>query len=240
MTHYNFEKSTAELPILRDFIDFVNMQSAVYMDSLAGFEGNVVRVERQVHRVTSPDRIEKKDGKNVVVWSTIEDPSQPDVIINTVRRTPDYIEHNSRGGFNEQQLCLSIIVFMFAYWDEEVRPAIARVRGVEPNSIQLDALGDLRVLRKAAIHASGIVSATEHAKLKKMADLARPGERLTLCQDRMHRIFILVKQAIGEIIMEYTRELPGAPPADQIVSIAIQNAGSRYGRGFHGKQSHPR
>ncbi|PHR25455.1 MAG: hypothetical protein COA37_01045 [Hoeflea sp.] len=232
MTQYDFAKVTAELPILRDFIDFVNKQSAVYMDSLAGFEGNTVRIGRQVHRVTRPDHIEVKDGKNVVVWSSAEDPSQPDVILSTIRRAPDYLTDNSHGGFNEQQLCASIIVFMFAYWDEEVRPAIARVRGVEPNSIQLDALGDLRILRKAAIHAGGTVTATEHAKLKKMADLAKPGSRLVLTHDQMHRIFVLVKQAIGEIILHYTGELPGAPSADEIVGIAIQDAGSRKGRAF--------
>ena len=47
----NFEKAEAEMPVLRDFIDFVNRQSGVYMDCLAGFEGNTVRTERQVARI---------------------------------------------------------------------------------------------------------------------------------------------------------------------------------------------
>ncbi|SMQ68590.1 hypothetical protein SAMN06295905_1595 [Devosia lucknowensis] len=227
----DFDKATAELPILRDFIDFVNKQSAVYMDSLAGFEGNTVRIGRQVHRVTRPDHIETKNGENVVVWTSAEDPSQPDVILSTIRRATDYLDDNSHGGFNEQQLCASIIVFIFAYWDEEVRPAIARVRGVEPNSIRIDAMGDLRILRNAIIHAGGMVAASEHAKLKKMADLPMPDKRLVLSHDQMHRLLVLVKQAIGEIIMHYTGALPGAPTAEKIVDVAIQNAGPRTGTG---------
>lgn len=226
MAEFDFDKATAELPILRGFIDFVNKQSAVYMDGLAGFEGNTVRIGRQVHRVTRPDHVEVRNGERVVVWASAEDPSQPDVILSTIRRASDYLSDNSDGGFNEQQLCASIIVFMFAYWDEEVRPAIARARGVQPNEIRIDAMGDLRILRNAIIHAGNMVAAGEHAKLKKMGDLSKPNERLVLRHDQMHRLFVLVKQAIGEIIMHHTGALPGAPTADHIVDIAIQNAGT--------------
>lgn len=51
---------------------------------------------------------------------------------------------NAEAGFNEQHVCWSIIVFLFAYRDEQVRPEIAAVRGVEPNDVKVDALGDLR------------------------------------------------------------------------------------------------
>jgi hypothetical protein len=47
-------KALAELDVLRGFIDFVNRQVGVYCDCLAGFNGNKVRVERQVARVTRP------------------------------------------------------------------------------------------------------------------------------------------------------------------------------------------
>ena len=44
----DMDKAKAELEVLRAFIDFVNRQVGVYSDCLAGFQGNVVRVERQV------------------------------------------------------------------------------------------------------------------------------------------------------------------------------------------------
>jgi len=63
-------------------------------------------------------------------------------------------------------------VFAFAYWDEEVRPQIACIRGVQPNAVQLDAMGDLRIIRKAIIHNSGVVSAAEHDPSRSRTDRA--------------------------------------------------------------------
>ena len=48
---FDFAKASAELAILRDFVDFVNHQVGVYCDCLAGFQGNKIRIERQVARV---------------------------------------------------------------------------------------------------------------------------------------------------------------------------------------------
>lgn len=223
----DFDKATAELPILRDFVDFVNKQSSVYMDCLNGFAGNTVRIERQVARVTRPIRKEIRDGKEVVIWDSMEDPCRPDVIHSSIRKSSTYLSDNAEAGFNEQQICWAIIVFLFAHWDEEMRPSIAKVRGVSPNDIKLDALGDLRVLRKAVVHAKGVVTRQEHAKLKKMGHFIEPGQKLVLNHDQMHRVFVLIKNSIGEIILHYTGGLPGAPRADEIVGMAIQNAGPR-------------
>ena len=45
-------KALAELEVLRGFIDFVNRQIGVYCDCLSSFQGNKVRIERQVARVS--------------------------------------------------------------------------------------------------------------------------------------------------------------------------------------------
>jgi hypothetical protein len=227
MAEFDFDRATAELPILQDFIDFVNKQSSVYMDCLNGFAGNTVRIERQVARVNRPVRKELRDGQEVIIWDSMEDPSRPDVIHSSIRKSSDYLTDNAEAGFNEQQICWAIIVFLFAHWDEEIRPAIARVRGKRPNEIQLDALGDLRILRKSIVHAKGIISIQEHAKLKRMGHFIKPGTKLVLTHDQMHSVFVLIKNAIGEIILHYTGNLPGAPNPEEIVGVAIQNVGPR-------------
>lgn len=38
----------------------------------------------------------------------------------------------------------------------------------------------------------------------------------------MHKVFVLLKQAIETIILEYTGHLPGAPNPSEIVAVAIQ------------------
>jgi len=224
----------AELGILRDFIDFINQQVGVYCDCLSGFEGNKIRIERQIPRVQRPTSRRIEDGQPVIVWTSLEDPSSPDVIHNRITRSDEFIRLNSEAGFNEQQTCWSIIVFLFAYWDEKIRPQIADARSVPTNDVKIDALGDLRILRNSIIHNGGIISSTDHAKMKQMSSLFSPNASINLDHDEMHRIFVFVKQAVAELILHHTGDLPGAPKASELTDIAIQNVGSRRPRNPYG------
>jgi hypothetical protein len=217
------EKIRAELDVLRDFVDFLNRQVGVYCDCLAGFQGNKVRVERQMPRLQRPTSRRIMDGQPVITWASVEDPARPDVLHHRIIRADEFINVNSEAGYNEQQVCWAIVVFIFATWDEETRPRIARIRGVEPNVIKIDEMGDLRTLRRAIIHNGGVVTASEHAKLKVMTDLSQPEKALTFNHDQMHSLFVHVKRSIGRLILEHTGHLPGAPDADSIVGIAISN-----------------
>ena len=75
-----FEKAKAELPILRRFIDFVNREVGVNCDALASFNGNKVRIERQIPRAQRPTGRRIEEGRPVIVWASVEDPASPDVI----------------------------------------------------------------------------------------------------------------------------------------------------------------
>ena len=217
------KKINAELDVLREFIDFVNRQVGVYCDCLSGFQGNKVRVERQMPRLLQPTSRKIVDGQPVITHISVEDPASPDVLIQRTIRADEFINVNSEAGFNEQQICWAIIVFIFATWDEEMRPRIARIRGVEPNAIMLDEMGDLRTLRRAIIHNGGIVAASEHAKLKVMADLCKPDARLALTHDQMHAVFVHVKRSISRLMIGHFSHLPGAPDAASIVDVGISN-----------------
>ena len=89
---------------------------------------------------------------------------------------------------------------------------------------QAAALGDLRILRKCIVHEAGNLSEQEHAKLKVMGDLCKANEVIGFTHDQMHKVFVHVKQAIGRLILEYTAQLPGAPEATDLVSVAIQHS----------------
>jgi hypothetical protein len=228
------KEGLAELDILQDFVDFINQQIGVYCDCLSGFEGNKVRIEQQIPRVQRPTSRRIEDGQPVIVWTSLEDPSRPDIIHNRITRSDEFIRSNSEAGLNEQQICWSIIVFLFAHWDESVRPQIAKVRGVEPNDVKIDSLGDLRILRKSIVHNGGIISSTDHAKMKKMSDLFSPNAQITPDHDEMHKIFTAVKQGVAELILHHVGDLPGVPKASELTDIAIQNAGSKRARNPYG------
>jgi len=211
------------LETLREFIDFVNHQVGVYMDALAGFAGNKTRIELQVARVLRrTQRRKDPDGVNVMVWSSFEDPSSPDVIHNRITRAVDYIAFNSLHGFNEQQHARAIVVMIFSFWNEEIRPRLARCKNLETNEIKVDALGDLRLLRHAIIHNKGVLSGAGHAKLKVTQGLFAPETEIVVSHDQMHKLFIALKQGVAALILEHTGQGVGAPNASEIVDLAIQ------------------
>jgi hypothetical protein len=218
-------KAAAEATILRGFIDFVNRQVGVYCDCLAGFQGNKVRIERQVARVNHPVSRRIEHGQPVIVWASVEDPTHPDVIHHRIIRADEFITANSEAGFNEQQVCWSIIVFIYAYWDEEIRQQIAKIRGVEKDEVRVDAFGDLRILRRCIVHDGGVLKATDHAKLNVLNGICQANTKISPTHDQMHKIFLAVKSAIGRLILEYTAHLAGAPKPEDIVDIGIQRAG---------------
>lgn len=210
--------------VIREYIDFVNRQVGVYMDALAGFAGHRTRVERQVHRINRPvsSRIDDT-GQRVVVWASYEDPAQPDVIHNRIIRASDYIAANSEGGSNAQQHSQAVLVFLFTYWEDEIRPRLATSKNVELQEIRSDVMGDLRILRNVILHAKGIMRAEKHKDLKKLNGMFVVDQPVHISYEGMHQIFILIKQDCARMLFEWlgVKDAP-IQPEDIIVGLAIQ------------------
>jgi hypothetical protein len=137
-------------------------------------------------RLQKPTSRRIEGGQPVITYVSVEDPARPDVLHHRIIRADEFINVNSEAGYNEQQVYWTIVVFIFATWDEEMRPRIARIRGVESNAIKIDEMGDLRILRKAIIHNGGIVTQAEYAKLKVMTDICQADTKLTFAHDHAH------------------------------------------------------
>ena len=152
-----------------------------------------------------------------------------DVLREFSPREPSGSEGRSEMGNRHADLLIyevswSIIVFLFARWDEDIRPRIADIRGVKPNEVTLDELGDLRILRKCIVHNAGKLKTADYARLKTMQGLFAPDEVITPSHDDMHKVFVLMKQSIARLILKYTGDLRNAPKPEKIVGIAIQKA----------------
>jgi len=209
--------------VIREYVDFVNRQVGVYMDALAGFAGHLTRVERQVHRVNRPvsSRIDNT-GQRVVVWASYEDPTKPDVIHNRIIRANDYIAANSKGGSNEQQHSQAVLIFIFTYWEDEIRPRLASLRKVKPEEIRSDIMGDLRILRNVILHAKGIIRAEKHKELKKLSGMFVIDQPVCISYINMHQIFVLIKQDCARMLFELWGIKNVPIQASEIKDIAIQ------------------
>lgn len=208
---------------VREYIDFVNEQVGMYMDALAGFAGHHARVERQVARVL---RVQKRElnekGEPVTVWASYEDASKPDVIHNRIIHAADYLARNAPGGANEEQHARAILIFLFTYWEEGTRPRLAEAKAVPRNEIVSDIMGDLRVLRNVILHAKGILRQDKHRELKVLKDVFPIDASLALPEERMQRIFVLIKQDCARLLYGKlgVKDAPVQP--HELRDIAIQ------------------
>jgi hypothetical protein len=209
--------------VVYDFIAFINQQVGVYVDACAGFSGNCVRVERQVFRIQK--RVDKKigpDGQPIMVMASFENPTQPDVIHHRIIRADEFIHVNSEGGSNEQQLIQNVLVCLYTHWEDEIRPRLAAIKGVDKSEIKLDIVGDLRLIRNIILHAKGIVREDKHQEFKKIKDMFTVDQKIVLTNDNVHQIFVRLKQGAAEMIYSFYGIDDSPAPADKIKDIAIQ------------------
>jgi hypothetical protein len=209
--------------VIREYIDFVNRQVGVYMDALAGFAGHHIRIERQVHRISRPvsSCVDDK-GQHIVVYASYEDPTQPDVIHNRIIRANDYITANSAGGSNEQQHTQAVLVFLFTYWEYEIRPRLATLKDVDPRLIHSDIMGDLKTLRNVILHSKAIMRPKDHIKLKKLGDMFGINQPVHIPYENMHRIFVFIKQDCARMLFEWQGVIDAPIQPEEIVDIALQ------------------
>lgn len=216
--------------VIREYIAFVNDQVGTYMDALAGFAGHYVRIERQVHRILRSVEKKNESGVPIIVYASYEDPNKPDIIHNRIIRATDYIEVNSPGGPNEQRQARAIVVFLFTYWEDEIRPRLAMAKGVIANEIRSDIMGDMRILRHAILHAKSIIRSEEHRRLKILDSMFPADQPIHISYEDMHRLFVLIKQECCRLMLDWhgLEDAPISP--EQIVDITIQRNGRQRTR----------
>ena len=208
--------------IIREYIDFTNEMVGGYMDAMAGFRGHFTRIQRQVHRVSRPTGKRIENGETVVVYASYEDPSKPDIIHNRIIRAEDYLEANREGGSNEQRHARAILIFLFTYWEDEIRPRLALAKSTSIKDIRSDIMGDMRILRHAILHAKSVLKPEEHRRLKIVDSMFPPGEVIFVSYDDMHKLFVLIKQDCARLMFEWLGVKDAPFSTSEITGIAIQ------------------
>jgi len=207
---------------IREYLEFVKLQVGMYTDACSGFSKNKSIVERQVARVLKASGIKTDDaGQKIIVSTSFEDPSQPDIIHHRILRASDYLSNNSEGGINEQQHVRAIIIFLYTYWEDETRFRLAKSKNVDKNSILSDVMGDMRIIRHVILHDKGILKNEDKGKLKKL-DFFNADVPIFISNEIMHEIFALIKQDISKLMLEHTGQTNGPVRPEDIKGIAIQ------------------
>ena len=209
--------------VVQEFIEFVNAQTGMYIDALAGFRGNHREIKRQVHKTTRPVEKKFENGLPTIVWASYEDPSKPDVIHSRIVRAADYLDSNRPGGSNEQQHARSIIVFTFTFWELEIRPRLASCKKKDPSNIKSDVMGDLRIIRNAILHANSVITASDYKRLKATGHLFFAEQEILLDNETMNNIFRLIHQDCARLIFEWLDVKDSPIKPEDFVSMTIQS-----------------
>jgi hypothetical protein len=210
--------------VVKEFIDFVNLQVGVYMNSIAGFSGAKIEMERQVARVLrAQSRKRDARGDQIITHQSFEDPRQPDVIHTRIVTSDNFIRECSPDGINQRQLSYSVIVFIYTYWEDEIRPRLAEASGVDVKDVRCEIMGDLRCIRNSILHTKGVFTSEWHGKLVILKDCFAEGQQIEVSYELMHQIFVKVKQGCAKLIFGWLGVDPGDRfDIDQLKSFAIQ------------------
>ncbi len=207
---------------IRNFIDFINRQVGIYCAARDGFSKSKVIIERQVARINFASGVKINErGERIVMRSSVEDPTRPAVIHHRILLADDFIAENSENGANEQQLIEYIVVFIYTFWEVEMRSRLAKAKGKELNEVTSDIMGDLRLVRHAILHKKSVMVCEDFSKLKHLQNMLKANKKIIISNDNMHKIFILIKQDMARMLFEVTGVPPDTKP-DEIISIAIQ------------------
>lgn len=194
------------------------------MNSIAGFTDAKMQMERQVARVLRAQS-RKKDGRGdqVITHQSFEDPQSPEVVHSRIVTAENFIEENSPGGTNQRQLSYSVIVFIYTYWEDEIRPRLAKAAGEGKKSVTSDIMGDLRCIRNSILHTKGVFTPEWHEKLVVLKDCFAVDEQIEISYELMHQIFVKIKQGCAKLIFEWLGVDPeGRFDIDQLKGFAIQ------------------
>lgn len=171
----------------------------------------------------------KLSDEQPMVWASYEDPSKPDIIHNRIIRSNEYLSSNSVDGSNTQQHSQAILVFLFTYWEAEIRPRLAKSMNIAVKEIKSDIMGDLRIIRNVILHSKGITRHDKHGSLKLVGDMFAVDQPVYISYENIHKIFILIKQDCARLLFESLgiKNSPNLKP-EEFVDVALQQRGKSH------------
>ena len=187
----SFKENKELSAALGDLQAFMNEQKAAFIDAIAGLSGSIQSVEWK----TSRDFSISKTPEGVVTQVEAKKGQQAAII--SIRCRQDFEEQNAPGGFNEQQLARSLVVFVFTYWDLEIRPRYAEALGMkEKNAVEVPGFGDLRLISNSIMHHRSGLSISDHGKLELLRNLFEPEEKILMDAEKIGKLFTIVWRSV--------------------------------------------
>lgn len=166
--------------IRKELLNFIAEVNGVFYDAQEAFQLHLVELQKQLKdlekRRNEEDKFERwEEG----VWYEL---------------TKLLIDNNLPQGSNLRFVGNYCIVTLFQFWEENIRPRIAQVFGVELNEINHPLFGDIRNFRNAIIHNHGF--ATSDVERNEIFNWYKREDLINMRKDNYTKISQAITRAI--------------------------------------------
>jgi hypothetical protein len=196
------ERRGALVETTQEFADRLNALYGLYLDATTGFEHNADRIkeaqEETAHLVS--DRAELDQAP---IFYGRGDPNDPNNVVQHQTTQGEYKARNSPGGSNFRLLSYTLIVFAFHLWEQEYRPRIAKLLGIETNALTLPIFGDLRHLRNEILKHRGVLTERVSNRLEVISGL-EVGQDISFADAAIEQLVHDIKAALDDTVQSAT------------------------------------
>jgi hypothetical protein len=182
----------------------IDAVAGVFLDATSGMERLVadLEIERSAYVASFPEHSNATDIflEQPLVYQGIAEGSEGPLHFTTNQL---YLQRNSVGGENCRLLANLCLVAIYQYWDDLHRQAIANALGVPKDDIRLDAMGELRHIRRSIVHAGG--RAESEVARNRLLPRFKGGQRIVIDAQAFVEIVFTLKRSLQEYADELSR-----------------------------------
>lgn len=196
-----------------EFVDVVDFQFGIYLDSCAGF--------REIHestkkiqlefieklKVDDPKKANMEYMDSVFKFYGVGDPNDLQNVIWHKVTQKEFKERTAKNGINDKTACRNCIVLIYEFWETEYRNRVSQALSVERDTILISIIGDLRLIRHAVLHNKSRVTNDMVSKTEVINGF-NEGQEIYFPDNIMYDIIQVIKGAMDKLVVQYTGEDP--------------------------------
>ncbi len=130
-------------------------------------------------------------------------PTDVNAIILHVAPISEMVDRNSEEGVNIILVRELIIVRIASSWNDDIRPKIGKILGLEKDGIKSGIMGDISKMRNDIVHNKGRANQSTRNKIIKF----QKGDRIRIDEEILKKVFKEIFKDLNELFREHTGEI---------------------------------
>ncbi|MEO7299419.1 MAG: hypothetical protein ABI042_12690 [Verrucomicrobiota bacterium] len=179
--------------LCNEFLNVVTDTYVFYLDAFKGLE----MVRTDVEDRQEADQF-SDDNSDVPYLKQYEEPVELHKLVQT--NLGAFKKRNAEDGRNYEMLGNLCLVAIYSWWEDSFREKFATYLGKTKNEIKFPIMGDIRLLRIAIIHNTGV--ATEDCERCELLKWFKRGDRIVLTFENFERIILEIKIMLETFYMQ--------------------------------------